>query len=188
MLPAGNPRLGKWRQQSQIQSRYPGLAGVHRAGSNPAVVRTSRAPPRREHSFHPKPRAPPPCRCTLLPPDVLRCGSDEIGRAERRSAFSVALSPLHAVEEAGRPEQLLLNNAGKTPQCVQVGIGRGRGEHGDAAEAKREGDPGGPELGGPGRERVAGPLTRRAGWPGLRVRKGIADRVTVQTGAENGKV
>lgn len=139
-------RLGKWRQQSQIQGRYPSLAGAHRAGGNPAVVRTRRAPPRRTHGSHPKPREPQPCRCTQLPPDVLRCGSDEIGRAERRSAFSVALSPLHAVEEAGRPEQLLLNNAGKTPQCVQVGVGRGRGEHGDAAEAKREGEPGGPEL------------------------------------------
>lgn len=66
-------------------------------------------------------------------------GSDEIGEAGLRGGpLSLWLSPLHAVEEAGRPEQLLLNNAGKTPQCVQVGIGRGRGEHGDAAEAKRE--------------------------------------------------
>lgn len=60
------------------------------------------------------------------------------GRAGRRSAFSVALFPLHAVVEAGRPELLLLNNAGKTPQCVQVGVRRDRGEYGDAAEAKRE--------------------------------------------------
>lgn len=64
--------------------------------------------------------------------------SDERGRAGRRSAFSVALFPLHAVVEAGRPELLLLNNAGKTPQCVQVGVRRDRGEYGDAAEAKRE--------------------------------------------------
>lgn len=38
------------------------------------------------------------------------------------------------------------------------------------------------------RVRVADPLTRCAGWPGLRVRKGIADRVTVGTGAGDSKV